>query len=136
MDSARSESATRTKRRGSDPSQTQLFPLAIKCAQVDPEDLGGFFETGRIVEDQADVFPALLQAKEGSLKTIQSQGKPKDDIKSAAGLIYAEVKRLLELTEVGNDAKSFARNVLAPLVTSDKKTYQELRQAVFGQWLA
>ena len=53
-------------------------------------------------------------------------------MKSAAGLIYNKAKQRLSLTGVGNDAKAFARNVLAPLITPDMSVYKELRAAIFG----
>jgi hypothetical protein len=61
-----------------------------------------------------------------------TQGKPTDDIKSASGIIYTKAKQRLAMTGVGNDAKAFERNVLAPLITSDMQVYDELRVSVFG----
>jgi predicted ATPase len=74
---------------------------------------------------------ALLADKQAALAKIQTQGKPSDDIKSAAGLIYVAAKNRLGLTQVGNDQRAFARNVLSTLIKSEMRVYQELKAAIF-----
>jgi predicted ATPase len=74
---------------------------------------------------------ALLADKNAALLQTQSQGKPADDIKSAAGLIYTAAKKRLGLTQVGNDQRAFARNTLAPLLRPTMNVYQELKAAIF-----
>jgi predicted ATPase len=73
----------------------------------------------------------LLRDKKEALALVMAQGKPADDVKSAAGVIYAKAKQRLSLTGVGNDARAFERNVLAPLVQSGMEVYEELRASVF-----
>lgn len=75
---------------------------------------------------------ALLADKQTALATTQAQGKPADDIKSAAGLIYTAAKKRLGLTRVGNDHRAFARNTLAPLLKPGMAVYEELKAAIFG----
>lgn len=74
----------------------------------------------------------LLQDKADSVSASVARGNPADDIKSAAGQIYNSAKRRLGLTGVGNDQQSFARNILAPLVTPNMQTYRDLRYCIFG----
>jgi hypothetical protein len=83
-------------------------------------------------EGKPGEIPALLQDKREALEETVRQGKPADDIKSAAGLIYVSTKRRLTLTRVGNDPLAFARNVLAPLLTRNTAVYRDLREAIFG----
>jgi predicted ATPase len=68
----------------------------------------------------------VLQIKREALSNSEARGNPSDDIKSAAGLIYNGVKRLLGLTRCGNNADAFMRDTLAPLVSPDTKTFREL----------
>jgi predicted ATPase len=84
-------------------------------------------EVGRTAD-----FPAVRAARQKAMSEIASQGKPSDDVKSAAGLIYTSVKSILALTAVGNDQMAFARNRLAPLVKPQTNVYAELRRDIFG----
>jgi len=73
----------------------------------------------------------LRQFKRDALAEVAAQGKPADDVTSAAGLIYTKAKQLLSLTSVGNDARAFERNVLAPLIQPGMQIYSELRDSIF-----
>ncbi|MEA2760635.1 MAG: hypothetical protein QOH65_3467, partial [Methylobacteriaceae bacterium] len=81
---------------------------------------------------QATSAPALLADKAADITTTVASGKPSDDIKSAAGLIYVSAKKRLGLIGVGNDQMAFARNTLAPLITPDMKVYKELKKTIFS----
>ena len=74
----------------------------------------------------------LLQDKRDAIAESVSRGNPGDDLKSASGSIYVKAKQRLSLTGTGNDAKAFARNVLAPLLTTDMAVYRDLRVSIFG----
>jgi len=58
----------------------------------------------------------LIAEKQKFIAASVTRGNAPDDIKSAAGQIYTEAKRILGLTGVGNDQMAFARSTLAPLV--------------------
>jgi hypothetical protein len=73
----------------------------------------------------------LLQDKINAVSEVVAQGKPADDIKSAAGMIYVKTKQRLSLTGVGNDARAFERNVLSPLLQRGMRVYDELKASVF-----
>lgn len=60
------------------------------------------------------------------------RGNAPDDIKSAAGELYAFLKSDLGLTACGNDQPAFARNMLVPLIRPDTATYTALKKDVFG----
>lgn len=56
-----------------------------------------------------------------------------DDLKPASGEIYLACKEILELSNPGNDAKTFMRDTLAPLVERGSEVYSELKSDIFGQ---
>lgn len=76
--------------------------------------------------------PAVLTAKAEAVADSVARGNPADDIKSAAGKIYTETKRILGLTQAGNDRHAFARNTLAPLIKPGMAVYAALKQDIFG----
>lgn len=75
---------------------------------------------------------AILAAKQQAISESIARDNPTDDIKSAAGKIYTEAKRILFLTQVGNDPAAFARNVLAPLLKPNMAVYAALKHDIFG----
>ncbi len=78
----------------------------------------------------------ILEAKKSSIQKSIDRGNPPDDIKSASGDIYNEVKKILKLTKIGNDNKAFARDTLAPLITPETEIYKELKKDIFGDNVA
>ncbi len=73
-----------------------------------------------------------LQAKELGLKESIERGNPADDIKSASGKIFTEIKRILNLTQCGNNKCAFLRDTMAPLVTQETQVYNEIEEEIFG----
>ncbi len=67
-----------------------------------------------------------------ALAASVARNQPPDDIKSAARDIYVEAKKLLSLTQVGNDQVAFARNTLAPLLKPGMAVYTQLKNDIFG----
>ncbi|MEQ9335357.1 AAA family ATPase [Thalassobaculum sp.] len=90
--------------------------LTALCASVD-----------RLVD-----APAVLAAKKAAIADSTRRGNPHDDVKSAAGSIYVNIKKILELTQVGNDQMAFARNTLAPLIKPGMGVYAQLKRDIFG----
>ena len=72
----------------------------------------------------------LLVAKQDILAD-RSGGGP-DDLKPATGEIYNACKTILSLIQPGNDAKTFMRDTLAPLVKPGMNVYAELKRDIFG----
>ena len=58
-------------------------------------------------------------------------GRAADNLKPARGEIYEACKRVLSLTQRGNDVNAFMRDTLAPLVRPGMSVYTELRRDVF-----
>lgn len=77
-----------------------------------------------------DIFEEALEIKSQAIQKSVSRGNPDDDIKSASGEIYTGLKRLLSLTQCGNNPESFMRDTLAPLVTPDMQIYRDLEQDI------
>lgn len=74
----------------------------------------------------------LIAAKSAAISAVVSRGYSADDIKKAAGDIYVEAKRILSLTQAGNDAQAFARNTLSKLIKPELNIHCKLRRDVFG----
>ena len=73
-----------------------------------------------------------LDAKKQAIHESISRGHPADDIKSASGNIFTEIKRILGLTQCGNNKCAFIRDTMTPLVTEDTTVYQELENEIFN----
>ena len=72
-----------------------------------------------------------LAAKRQAIEESKRRGNPEDDIKSASGKIYTELKRILSLRQCGNKKDSFLRDTITPLITEDTQVYRELESEIF-----
>jgi predicted ATPase len=79
-----------------------------------------------------DLINQCLEAKAAAIQESVSRGNPQDDIKSASGKIFTELKRILGLTQCGNNKCAFLRDTMAPLVTEETCVYQELENEILG----
>jgi len=84
------------------------------------------------VDKSECVEPCMLMKKSEIAKSIARRNPP-DDIKSAAGPIFVELKAILGIAQGGNNASAFMRDTLAPLITEETSVYQELREDIFGE---
>jgi len=82
-------------------------------------------------EEKPDAVERVLQCKKIALEESAAQGKPSDDMKSAAGRAYVAIKKELDLRQRGNTLDAFMRDTLAPLLTPDTNAYCELESHVF-----
>lgn len=80
-------------------------------------------------EGKDDLIADAMAIKLAALASSQSRGNPSDDLKSASGEIFTELKRLLGLNGAGNNADAFMRDTLAPLIIPGMQTYTALRAA-------
>ena len=78
---------------------------------------------------KADKGDELMAEKKRILD--QRTGDAPDDLKPASGQIYNACKRVLELANPGNDAKSFMRDTLAPLIEPGMAVYDDLKRDIF-----
>jgi len=82
---------------------------------------------------KAESVTEVIAAKEKAVADSVGRGNPPDDVKSAAGTIYNEAKRILSLTQVGNDQMAFARSTLAPLIKPGMAVYEQLKGDIFDR---
>ena len=90
-----------------------------------------------------DVLRALAakHGKEGKVQELLDETKrilaarttaPDDDRKPGSGEIYVACKKILGLTQCGNNTSAFMRDTLAPLIERDTTVYRHLRHDIFG----
>jgi len=81
-----------------------------------PEQAAGLLSDKQILQHQATTLRA----------------KAEDDVKAISGELYVTTRKRLGILGGGNDAKSFMRATLAPLVTQETSIYKILRKDIFG----
>lgn len=79
-----------------------------------------------------ELIADCLAAKHTALQDSISRNNANDDIKSASGQIFTELKRTLSLTQCGNNQSAFIRDTIVPLVTEETNIYKQLEQEIFG----
>lgn len=78
-------------------------------------------------------YDECIKEKEAAMKASVARGKAPDDYKSAQGDIYNLLKQRLQLTQCGNNADTFIRDTLAPLISPDMDVYKRLNAEIFGE---
>jgi predicted ATPase len=73
------------------------------------------------------------KVKSDAIANSVARGNPADDLKSAAGEIYTNLKQLLALQRCGNTTEAFMRDTLAPLIVPPMPTYLSLQKDVLGR---
>jgi hypothetical protein len=79
-----------------------------------------------------EMVAELTAEKAAALADGATRRLPPDDIKAASGRLYNKCKQALGLTQCGNDAETFARVTLAPLLMPGMRVYQELASIVLA----
>ena len=69
--------------------------------------------------------------KKKDILDAKTDGAP-DDLKPVCGQIYVECTNILDLAQHGNDAKTFMRDTLAPLIKDGMTIYKEMKKDIFG----
>ncbi len=113
----------------------ELFDKGIKSSQrrhienylFDDEIIQKLCES----EGKSELIQECIEAKNIAIQNSIDRGNPTDDIKSASGNIYTELKRILKLNQRGNNKSAFIRDTMAPLVTEDTNIYKELEREIF-----
>ncbi|WP_205703529.1 hypothetical protein [Hymenobacter radiodurans] len=82
--------------------------------------------------DKANLIQDCLNAKAQAMQESVARGNASDDIKSASGKIYTELKRILNINQGGNNKCAFIRDTITPLVTEDTHVYKKLEAEIFG----
>jgi hypothetical protein len=86
-------------------------------------------------EQKPDTLNEALDIKRGALANSGARGNRTDDLKSAAGEIYVELKKLVGLQRCGNSTDAFMRDTLAPLIEPSMPSYQALKAAIIDRVL-
>jgi predicted ATPase len=84
-------------------------------------------------EQKQDLLPQVHAIIGDAIAASKDRGNAPDDLKSAAGSIYVELKRLLSLVRCGNNTDAFMRDTLAPLITENMNVYKELRSSIIDR---
>ena len=100
----------------------------IECYLLDDEILTKLCNT----LGKSELITDVMLAKQDAINESIGRGNANDDIKSAAGKIFTEVKRILQINRGGNTKDAFFRDTLVPLITPDTHISQELKQEIFG----
>lgn len=83
-------------------------------------------------QGQNQNWPSLQAAKNQALRDSVGRGNPNDDYKSIGSQLHNQVRRLLGLNQSGSRVDAFCTDILAPLVTPETQTYQQLKTDIFG----
>lgn len=84
-----------------------------------------------IVHGQAEKAELCLTAKQNAINESIIRNNPTDDVKSASGKIYTELKKILSLTQCGNNTISFLRDTMATLITEETLVFKDLERQLF-----
>lgn len=74
----------------------------------------------------------LLAIKRDKMANSVGRGNAPDDVKSASNDICTEAKKLLGVTNCGNNGEMIMRDTLSKLITPDMEVYQELEKDIFS----
>lgn len=82
---------------------------------------------------KSEEYDECIKEKDAAMKASIARGHAPDDYKSARGEIYNTLKQRLQLTQCGNNADTFIRDTLAPLISPDMNVYKKLDAEIFGK---
>ena len=86
-----------------------------------------------VAQEQPDRADDALAIKKEQVAASVARGNDADDMKSPAGAIYTDLRRLLALTQAGSGWEAFAKSRLAPLLRPGMEVYQQLRRDIFDE---
>lgn len=97
---------------------------------LDPEVVGRFVQS----EQQTEIKGEILEILENCIKEARESNGVivADEVKDATGSFLIKIKRLIDLTGRASNSRAFLRDVLAPNLMPGMKTYDELRESIFG----
>ncbi len=79
---------------------------------------------------QVDRLTEVLEIKKRAIANSVARRNASDDMKSASGEIYTEIKKSLGLTRIGSHVAAFMRDTLATLIIPGTETYRSLYAAI------
>ncbi|MBR0925733.1 AAA family ATPase [Bradyrhizobium diazoefficiens] len=84
-------------------------------------------------EGRQDLLGEISAIVSDATAASAARGNAPDDLKSAAGSIYVELKKILRLTRCGNNTDAFMRDTLAPLVKPGMSSFEDLKRAIIDR---
>ena len=75
----------------------------------------------------------LLEIKAVAMQNSTARRNPSDDLKSAAGEIYNNLRLLLDIEHPGGDKDAFMKNTLSPLILPGMETYHALKSDIIDK---
>ena len=84
-------------------------------------------------EGKPELREQALAIKSEAIRNSIGRGHPSDDLKSAAGEIYNNLKQLLDLKHPGGNKDAFMRDTLSPLIVPDMETYLALKTDIIDK---
>lgn len=122
-----------------DRSQREISDLAAKGIRVLKErNIESYMFADEVIKklcksvERPERYDDCIREKQNALIASKNRGNAAEDYKSARGDIYNALKKNLELTKCGNNADTFIRDTLAPLITPDMDIYRKLETEIFG----
>lgn len=122
-----------------DRSQQEISDLAAKGIRVLKErNIESYMFADEVIKklcksvERPERYDDCIREKQNALIASKNRGNAAEDYKSARGDIYNALKKNLELTKCGNNADTFIRDTLAPLITPDMDIYRKLETEIFG----
>jgi predicted ATPase len=81
----------------------------------------------------SDKTKEILEAKLEAITNSTQRGNATDDVKSASGELYVQIRRILQVTQLGNTVDAFLRDTLAELVVPGTAVYTQLKGDIFDE---
>lgn len=82
---------------------------------------------------KSDKLQDCLTAKQSAIDSSINRDNLLDDIKSASGGIVNSLRKILGITQGGNNTNSFLRDTMAPLITEDTDIFKQLEREIFKE---
>lgn len=81
----------------------------------------------------SDRVAEVHRIKRDALTASVNRGNRPDDLKSAAGEIFKDLREMLGLARAGNSTDAFMRDTLAPLITPGMPTHTQMKAAILDR---
>ena len=83
--------------------------------------------------NQIEFLKQVKEIKTSAINSSVLRGNQPDDFKSAAGEIYNDLKKLLNLQQCGSNADAFMKDILVPLIKDHMQTYHKLKADILDK---
>ena len=84
-------------------------------------------------EGKPELREQALKIKAVAMQNSTARRNPSDDLKSAAGEIYNNLRLLLDIEHPGGDKDAFMKNTLSPLIVPGMETYHALKSDIIDK---